>query len=57
MQSEHAKLKNKEALKWYDGYKHNIVSLTASNNKALLPRNCKLKVSSCEYLNKQATLA
>ena len=57
MQSEYAKLKNKEALKWYDGYKHNIVSLTASNNKALLPRNCKPKVSSCEYLNIQATLA
>ena len=56
MQSEHAKLKNKEALKCYDGYKHNIVSLTASNNKALLPRNCKPKVSSCEYLNKRPLL-
>ena len=57
MQSEYAKLKNKEALKWYEGYRHNLVSLTASNNKELLSRKCKPKVSSCEYLNKQATLA
>ena len=41
IQCEHAMLKDKEALKWCDGYRHNLVSLTASNNEALLSRNCK----------------
>lgn len=34
IQHEHVKLKNKEALKRYDSYSHNLVSIIASNNKA-----------------------